>query len=65
MLAWPLVLLDSWVGPGSTRGTAEQQGALVQLLALMVGVLLTWLFYVLLARVALWRIVSTRRSDPP
>lgn len=63
MLAWPLVLLDTWVGPGRTPDTAEQQDALVQLLALAIGVLLTWLFYVLLARVVLWRIATTRHSN--
>jgi hypothetical protein len=42
LLAWPLVVLDRWVSQGD--------GTQIQLLALVVGIVLTWLFYVLLAR---------------
>jgi hypothetical protein len=63
VLAWPLVLLDRWVGSGRAPDTAEQPDAVVQLLALTIGILLTWLFYILLARVVLWRIVTTRHSN--
>jgi hypothetical protein len=58
VLAWPLVLLDVWVGP-----SRNDHGSLVQLLALAVGVVLTWMFYVLVARVALWRVGATKRHD--
>ncbi len=61
VLAWPLVLLDSWVGPGPNIGTAEEpiyEGTPVHLVALLVGIALTWLFYVLLARLAIWRVAG-------
>lgn len=63
VLAWPLVLLDTWVGPGLNIGTAEEpiyQGTPVHLVALVFGIVLTWLFYVLLARLALWRVAAGR-----
>lgn len=58
LLAWPLVLLDRWAGPAPNIGTAAEpiyQSTAVHLLALVLGVSLTWLFYVFLARLALWR----------
>jgi hypothetical protein len=42
LLAWPLVVLDRWVSPGERPQ--------VRLVALLLGIVLTWLFYVLLAR---------------
>jgi hypothetical protein len=42
ILAWPLVVLDRWVG--------QADGTQMRLLALIAGIVLTWLFYVLLAR---------------
>jgi hypothetical protein len=63
VLAWPLVLVDSWVGPGLNIGTAEEpiyEGTPVRLLALVIGIVLTWLFYILLARLALWRVAAGR-----
>jgi hypothetical protein len=59
VLAWPLVLLDIWVGPGPNVGTAEEpiyEGTPVHLAALVVGIVLTWVFYVLVARLVLWRV---------
>ena len=63
VLAWPLVLVDTWVGPGLNIGTAEEpiyQGTPARLVALVFGIVLTWLFYVLLARLALWRVAAGR-----
>jgi hypothetical protein len=63
ILAWPLVLLDGWVGPALNIGTAEKpiyQATPVHLVALVVGIVLTWLSYILLARLALWRVAAGR-----
>ncbi len=53
LLAWPLVLMDRWVGPSTTHG-AGYPGPAVRLAALLVGILLTWLHYVLMARLMAW-----------
>jgi hypothetical protein len=61
VVAFPLVLLDIWVARAGTRGTEETAigaSAFSQLLLLTLGIVLTWLFYVLVARVILWRLVS-------
>src|SRR5918994_603027 len=61
VVALPLVLLDIWLGPGPTIGTAEErtyEATLVRLLALVLGIVLTWLYYVLVARLVLWRLVA-------
>lgn len=61
VLAWPLVLMDSWVGPGHNLGTVERpvyEDAPVRLVAAGVGIVLTWLFYVLLARLLVWRLAA-------
>jgi hypothetical protein len=42
VLAWPLVALDRWV--------SQDDATQIRLLALIAGIILTWLFYVLLAR---------------
>lgn len=63
VLAWPLVLLDIWVGPDRNIGTAGEpiyEGDPVRLVALVVGIVLTWVFYVLLARLAIWRVATGR-----
>ncbi len=52
LLAWPLVVMDRWVG--------ARIGPLVRLLALLAGIALTWAHYVLLARLLVWRVA--RRS---
>ena len=48
VVALPLVLLDIWV--------AQRGSPLARLLLLVVGIGLTWLFYVLVARLVLWRL---------
>lgn len=50
VFAWPLVLFDVWLGADA--------GAAARLLAFAGGVVLTWLTYVLLARVVIWRVVG-------
>jgi hypothetical protein len=48
LLAWPLVVMDRWVLSGGA-GTA------VRLLALAAGIALTWLHYVIIARLLVGR----------
>ena len=52
ILAWPLVVMDRWVGSSEAR-------APMRVIALIGGIALTWVHYVLLARVLL------RRFAPP
>jgi hypothetical protein len=64
VFAWPLVLLDIWVG--SNIGTPQKpvvEGTPVHLVALVVGIAFTWLFYVLLARLVVWRLAGRRAQD--
>jgi hypothetical protein len=60
VVALPLVLIDMWAG-AATRGatsTAEvARSAGPRLLLLLLGIVLTWLFYVLAARLLLWRLL--------
>jgi hypothetical protein len=57
--ALPLVLLDVW----SVRAGRASPGDRLLLLALGIG--LTWLQYVALARLALWRLLGPRERTPP
>jgi hypothetical protein len=60
VVALPLVLLDIWMARGRTDGAAEAQideSPFARLLLLTLGIVLTWLFYVLAARLVLWRLV--------
>jgi hypothetical protein len=60
ILALPLVLLDMWAAPGGARDTAEMpiaESPFGRLLLLTLGIVLTWLLYVLAARLVLWRLV--------
>ena len=64
ILAWPLVLMDVWVGSestGSVQGGVRDL-AVVRLGALAIGIALTWVHYVFLARLAIWRLAD-RESD--
>lgn len=66
VLALPLVLLDIWVGPGPTSVTAgapTDEATSRRLLALLAGIVLTWLFYILLVRLVLWRLAAKREGD--
>jgi hypothetical protein len=62
VVALPLVLMDIWVGSDPRIRTAEDpsdEATLVRLLALVLGIVLTWLFYVVVARLLIWRLVAT------
>jgi hypothetical protein len=50
--ALPLVLLDVWAAPSA--GTVTEPFA--RLLLLLLGIVLTWLLYVLAARLVIWRL---------
>lgn len=54
VVALPLVLVDIAAAPQAGSGAAASTGP-VLLLAL--GIVLTWLLYVLIARLVLWRLV--------
>jgi len=53
LLAWPLVGMDRWVGSSGA-------GPVWRLLAGVLGIILTWMYYVLLARLLIGRF--TRRT---
>lgn len=53
--------MDSWLGPPATNPPVSEAGV-ARLLAVAGALGLTWLHYVLLARVAVWR-VATVRAD--
>lgn len=55
VLAWPLVLLDRWIAAGDT-------GPLARLAAGLLGIALTWVHYILLARL-LVRLIARRAAD--
>jgi hypothetical protein len=60
VVALPLVLVDVWAASGWATGTAEtpsNQAPTLRLLLLVLGILLTWVFYVLAARLLLWRLL--------
>jgi hypothetical protein len=58
LVAPPLVLFDIWMGP-PPRGPAADHAALGRSLALFLGIGLTWLWYIVVARLLLWRLVGT------
>jgi hypothetical protein len=60
VVALPLVLIDVWAAMG-TAGTPNIEAPGLRLLLLVLGIALTWLFYVLAARLLLWRLLP--RSD--
>lgn len=59
VVALPLVLVDIWASSGGATGT---MGTRMGLLLLILGIVLTWLFYILVARLALWRLLR-RATD--
>jgi hypothetical protein len=63
VVALPLVLVDVWAAPSNEAPT-------LRLLLLVLGIVLTWLFYVLAARLLLWRLLlragdGVDRADAP
>jgi hypothetical protein len=62
VVALPLVLVDIWAAPAASTDAVRMDPAVVRLLMLALGIVLTWLFYVLMAR-ALLRISSGRATD--
>ena len=58
LVAPPLILVDMWATSRVGQFTAESSSnPIPRLLLLVLGIVLTWLFYVLAARLVLWRIV--------
>jgi hypothetical protein len=60
VVALPLVLVDVWAASGWATSTAEtprNQAPILQLLLLVLGIVLTWGFYVPAARLLLWRLL--------
>ena len=57
VVALPLVLMDVWAMSLEGTGTTEPPGneaPITRLLLLVLGIVLTWLFYVIVARLVLW-----------
>jgi hypothetical protein len=57
LLAWPLVAIDRWISAGG------ETGPLPRVAAGLLGIGLTWVHYVLLARLLL-RWIAGRAPDP-
>lgn len=53
VVAWPLVLVDVWA-----PSVGANESPIVRVLLLALGVALTWLFYALVARVVLRRLLA-------
>jgi hypothetical protein len=69
VVALPLVLVDMWATSGGAPGTAEilsNEAPAMRVLLLVLGIVLTWGFYVLAARLLLWRLLLRPgdRSSP-
>jgi hypothetical protein len=63
ILAWPLVVMDRWVGPGIiTTQESIHEGIPLRLAALAIGIVLTWVHYIVLARLVVWR-MTARETD--
>src|SRR5829696_6544139 len=63
--SWPLFILMEWAGPGYNIGAPERplyEGTPIHLIAMALGLLLTWSFYIVLARVGLWQVTVLRRE---
>jgi hypothetical protein len=60
LVALPLVLVDMWAasnGLTEVGHTAGNEAPVLRLLLLVLGIVLTWVFYVLAARLVLWRLL--------
>jgi hypothetical protein len=65
VIAFPLVVVDIWAVRVLNNSAAEmrmEDSAFVRLFILTLGIVLTWLFYILVARLLLWRVVP-RAAD--
>ena len=60
VVALPLVLIDVWAAMGTAEKPSSEASAL-RVLLLFLGIVLTWMFYVIVARLLLWRLLL--RSD--
>jgi hypothetical protein len=56
VLAWPLVVVDRWIA------AAGDTGPLARLAAGLLGIALTWVHYILLARLLVW-FIARRAAD--
>jgi hypothetical protein len=64
VVALPLVLVDMWAASGAATGVGDarsNEAPALRLLLLVLGIVLTWVFYVLAARLVLWRLLP--RAD--
>jgi hypothetical protein len=52
VVALPLVLVDVWA-----TSLGADESPIVRVLLLALGIVLTWLFYVIVARLVLWRLM--------
>jgi hypothetical protein len=60
VVALPLVLVDVWAASDratETVATPSNAAPVLRLLLLVLGIVLTWLFYVLAARLVLWKLL--------
>jgi hypothetical protein len=55
-VALPLVLIDVWAGTATARTLSNDEPGL-RVLLLLLGIMLTWVFYVLAARLLVWRLL--------
>jgi hypothetical protein len=57
LVALPLVLVDVWAAATGAAETPSTEAPTLRLLLLVLGIALTWLFYVIAARLLLWRLL--------
>lgn len=53
VVALPLVLMDMWAA-----STPSNEAPALRIPLLLLGIVLTWLFYLVVARLVLWRLMS-------
>ena len=56
-MALPLVLVDMWAASDTSIAIRSSEAPILRLLLLVVGIVGTWGFYVLMARLLLWRLL--------
>ena len=57
LVALPLVLVDMWAASDRSVAIRSSEAPILRLLLLVVGIVGTWGFYVLMARLLLWRLL--------